>query len=71
MVNKSKDSLDDLYSGKTANEIISEYRKGSVRTEFPGELLHKTWEEIKAGAAVGKQAYKTAKKLLTDGRFKK
>ncbi|CAL2083746.1 RHS repeat-associated core domain-containing protein [Tenacibaculum sp. 190524A05c] len=68
---KGGGSLDDLYSGKTADEIISSFRKGSVRDVFPGGLLTKTWEEIKAGASAGKKNYRTAKKLLTDGRFKK
>lgn len=64
-------NLDALYEGKTADEIISKYRKGSVRDVFPEELLNKTWEEIKSGAASGKKTYQTAKKLLTDGRFSK
>lgn len=63
--------LDKLYSGKTAEEIISKYRKASVREVFPGELLTSTWEEIVAGANKGLKKYKTAKKLLTDGRFRK
>jgi len=64
-------SLDSQYTGKTSEEIISKHRKGSVREVFPDELLSKTWEEIKKGAAAGKKVYRTAKKLLTDGRFKK
>ncbi|SCX80785.1 RHS repeat-associated core domain-containing protein [Flavobacterium anhuiense] len=68
---KGGGNLDSKYTGKTANEIITQYRKGSVREVFPEELLESTWEEIKAGAAAGKKNYQTAKKLLTDGRFSK
>jgi hypothetical protein len=55
----------------TADEIISAERKGSIRREFPGEMLGKTQAEIDALARAGDRAARTARKLLTDSRFKK
>lgn len=59
------------YSGMTGNEIISKYRKASVREEFPGQYLDKTWETIVSEANKGIKSAQTARKLLTDGRFNK
>lgn len=39
----------------TANDIISNRRKGSIRREFPGEYLDKTYGEIKKDAKAGKK----------------
>lgn len=55
----------------TANDIISNRRRGSIRREFPGEYLDKTYGEIKKDAKAGKKRARTAKKLLEDSRFKK
>ena len=55
----------------TADEIISRYKKGSIRQVFPGELLQKTLGEIRRLAAAGDRAARTALKLLTDSRFNK
>lgn len=55
----------------TANDIISNRRKGSIRKEFPGEYLDKTLKDIERDAKAGKARARKAKKLLGDGRFKK
>lgn len=55
----------------TANDIISNRRRGSIRREFPGEYLDKTYGKIKKDAKAGKKRARTAKKLLEDSRFKK
>ncbi|KAI8868451.1 hypothetical protein GQ42DRAFT_164127 [Ramicandelaber brevisporus] len=53
---------------EVANSFISHCRKGSIRSEFPGELYDKTLGEIKKGASA---TYKKGWKLLNDKRFKK
>jgi hypothetical protein len=55
----------------TAEEIISKFKKGSIRQVFPAEYLQKTLAEIRRLAAAGDKAARTALKLLTDGRFNK
>ena len=55
----------------TAQEIISQSKKGSINRRFPGEMLGKTMEEIERLAKAGDRAARTAKKLLTDSRFDK
>jgi hypothetical protein len=55
---------------KTAAEILSK-KKGSVKQEFPSELLGKTLREIGDMAKCGQKNAKKAKKLLTDKRFDK
>ncbi len=54
-----------------AEKIIAKECKGSVRAEFPEELKKKTLEEIFELAKKGDPAARTARKLLTDNRFKK
>jgi hypothetical protein len=60
----------------TANEIIEKRRLGSIRREFPDEMLEKTLDELEnlarqtENSEVAKKA-KKALKLLKDGRFKK
>jgi hypothetical protein len=54
-----------------SEEIISRFKKGSIRSVFPSEYLHTTLAEIRRLAASGDRAAKTALKLLTDGRFNK
>jgi hypothetical protein len=54
-----------------ATDIISKECRGSVRKEFPGEMLDKTLEQIYNLARSGDRAARTAKKLLTESRFKK
>lgn len=56
---------------ETADEYISKNRKGSIRSEFPGEYYGKTLNEIEKDANNGNAAAKKAKKLLNDNRFKK
>ena len=56
---------------KTAEEIIQEELKGSVNRVFPGEMKHKTLEEIKELAKQGNKAAQTAKKLLERPEYKK
>ena len=56
---------------KTAQEIISEKKKGSINQEFPGEWLDKTLGEIEEAAKKGDATARKAKKLLNDKRFDK
>ena len=56
---------------RTANEIISQDKKASIRNMFPKELLDKTLKEIEDLAKKGNRIAKTAKKLLTDNDFNK
>lgn len=65
--NDSNISEDD----KTADEIISEEKKGSVRQRFPKEWLDKTKSEIERAAKQGNESAQTAKKILTDKAFDK
>ncbi|MEV4124668.1 hypothetical protein [Nocardia sp. NPDC049707] len=59
----ASDSLGDI-----ADAFISKCRKGSIRREFPGELLQSSLGDIKNG---GSAVHKKAWKLLNDSRFKK
>lgn len=54
--------------GEIANDFISRCRQGGIRREFPGELYSSTLGVIAAGNA---RPFKTAWKLLNDGRFRK
>jgi hypothetical protein len=56
---------------KTAQDIIGEKKKGSIKQEFPGEWLGKTVEDIEKAAKSGDASARKAKKLLTDKRFDK
>ncbi|MFD0320123.1 hypothetical protein [Lysobacter gummosus] len=55
----------------TAEQIIAKELRAGVLREFPGQLRNKTLAEIFQGARAGDKACQTARKLLTDGRFKK
>jgi len=55
----------------TADQLIARELKASVLREFPGQLRQKTIAEIFQGAQNGDKACRTARKLLTDSRFKK
>lgn len=55
----------------TAEQVIAKELRGSVLREFPGQLRNKTIAEIFQGARADDKACQTARKLLTDGRFKK
>lgn len=65
---QSADCIANNNLGDIADGFISRCRKGSIRQEFPGELLNETLATIKAGNAAN---YKKAWKLLNDGRFLK
>ena len=54
-----------------AIDVITKELKGSVHGKFPEELKNKTLEYIFDLAKKGDKAAKTAKKLLTDLRFRK
>jgi hypothetical protein len=56
---------------KTAEVIIQEECKGSIRRVFPGELLHETLNKIWEMAKGGNSNARKAKKLLCESRFKK
>jgi RHS repeat-associated protein len=60
-----------MYEGMPAYEIISKFKKGSIRQVFPGEYLPVKWEQIVKDAQRGIKKAQTAKKLLTDSRFHK
>jgi len=60
-----------LIFAKTAQDIIGEKKKGSIKQEFPGEWLGKTLEDIEKAAKSGDASARKAKKLLTDKRFDK
>ncbi len=55
----------------TASEIISQFKKGGIRSVFPSEKLGLTFETIESQARSGDSAAQTAVKLLTDSRFNK
>ncbi|CAF2844878.1 unnamed protein product [Rotaria sp. Silwood2] len=54
---------------KTAEQVIGEKKKGSIRQEFPGEWLGETLESIEKAAKTGDQSARKAKTLLNDKRF--
>lgn len=56
---------------RTAQDIISKDRKGSINSEFPDQYRGKTLGEIEKAAKQGQEGAKKALKLLKDGRFKK
>jgi len=62
---------DPGHRSMTGDQIISQFKKGSIRSVFPGKMLSKTFNEIDALAREGDPAAQTARKLLTDARFNK
>ncbi|PVD49297.1 hypothetical protein DC498_25735 [Terrimonas sp.] len=56
---------------RTAQDIISKDRKGSINSEFPDQYRDKTLGQIEKAAKQGQEGAKKALKLLKDGRFKK
>src|SRR5690348_1559623 len=62
---------DPQHRNMTADQIISQFKKGSVRSAFPGQFLQKTFNEIDSLAKSGDDAAQTARKLLTDGAYNK
>jgi len=58
-------------SSKTAQEIISSEKKGSINREFPASMKNKTLKEIEKLAREGNRDAQKAKKLLNDKRFNK
>lgn len=65
------DCINSFIKKETADQYISKNRKAAIRGQFPGEYLGKTLNEIEKDAKAGKSRAKSAKKLLTDNRFKK
>lgn len=68
LVAQAADCIANNNLGDIADGFISRCRKGSIRQEFPGELLTETLATIKAGNSAN---YKKGWKLLNDGRFLK
>ncbi len=68
---KSDNKTDTTQDDKTADEIISENKKGGIRQKFPKEWLNKTMQEIEKAAKAGNRTARTAKKLLNDKDFDK
>ncbi|CAF3367304.1 unnamed protein product [Rotaria sp. Silwood2] len=56
---------------KTAEEVISEQKKGSIRQELPGQGLGETLENIEKAAKADDPSARKAKKLFNDKRFDK
>lgn len=56
---------------ETADHYISRCLRGSIRSRFPGGLFGYTIRQIFACAAAGNRDCITARKLLTDGYYKK
>jgi len=54
-----------------AKDVISKECKGSINREFPEQLREKTLSDIWKEAREGNKAAQTAKKLLSDSRFRK
>ncbi len=55
----------------TADDFIVQNCKGSINRKFPGQFKDKTLEQIFKAARQGDEGARTAKKLLTDNRFRK
>jgi hypothetical protein len=53
----------------TAREVLAQYIKGSVRSEFPSGYDNMSFDEIDRLASQGNGEAQTARKLLTDSRF--
>ena len=53
---------------RTAQEIISQEKKGSVNREFPGEWRDNTYDEIQKAAAAGSASAKEGKKATRQAR---
>jgi hypothetical protein len=68
LVAQAADCVASNNLGDIADSFIGRCRKGSIRQEFPGELLNETLSNIKAGSVAN---YKKAWKLLNDSRFVK
>jgi len=56
---------------RTAGEIISADKRGSINRVFPEQFRDKTENEIRRLAARGDRAARTALKLLTNSRYDK
>jgi len=65
------DCINSFIEKETADQYISKNRQAGIRAKFPGQYLDKTLNEIEKDAKAGNSDAKTAKKLLTDGRWKK
>ncbi|MBE1555412.1 hypothetical protein [Sporosarcina limicola] len=65
------DCINSFIEHESADKYISKNRKAGIRAKFPGQYLEKTLNEIEKDAKAGNSDAKTAKKLLTDGRWKK
>ena len=60
-----------MQAGKTADQMISKFKKSEIREVFPSEYLEKTFPEIDRDASRGIKKARTAKKLLEQARFNK
>jgi RHS repeat-associated protein len=69
--NSTKVSTPADRATQTAEQIISNSKKGSINREFPKEWLGKTYKEITDAAKQGDKSAQKAKKLLDDKRFDK
>jgi RHS repeat-associated protein len=56
---------------RTADQIISQDKKGSIRRRFPREMLENTLAEIENLAAAGNKHAQSALKLLTQRYYRK
>ena len=60
-----------VIQGLRAEEIISRFKQGIIRRQFPAQFLTMTFEEIQAAAQAHAPGARTALKLLLSGRFDK
>jgi hypothetical protein len=56
---------------RTAGEIMSAEKKGSINRVFPEQMRNKTLTDINRLAKTGDRVAQTARKLLTDNRYNK
>jgi hypothetical protein len=65
------DSKDPTQRKMKAGDIISKFKKGSVRSKFPSNMESQSFEDIDKAAKGGDPDALSARKLLTDSRFNK
>jgi len=56
---------------KTATAYISEFKRGAINREFPGEYLNETLLKINTDAQKGEKRARTAMKLLISKEYNK
>ena len=70
-ISQSTPNVSIIQVGQTCAEFIAANCKASVLRVFPGQFLDVDINDVLAAAKAGDSAAQTARKLLTDGRFRK